>query len=77
MAENQQPPLAGRRPVGDVALDDERVTESLTTLFTPSQMAFVASAASARQCSAGAVVRAALEAYRRLHPTLEPPRTGR
>lgn len=56
------------KPAGEGAFDTP-----LSVLVTAEQKLFVERAAGRRQCSGGAIVRAALESYRRLHPTLDAP----
>lgn len=52
------------------APEREACDSPLSVLVTRDQKLWVERAAGDRQCSGGAIVRAAIEAYRRLHPTL-------
>lgn len=51
-------------------VEREPVDTPLSTLVTADQKAWLDRAAIERQGSMGAIVRAAIETYRRLHPTL-------
>lgn len=50
---------------------EDRYDTPLSVLVTADQKAFVERAARGRQSSTAAIVRAAIEQYRRLHPTLD------